>query len=133
MLDIKRIAKTILACCVLHNVCIDQCDIEESFEAGNLEYAGFISATTIRRRDDVEISLQNPTPLPNNVVPAHPSAPTLQPTRMTTAALRDLKKLAIAHRNTLLESLRQVEQANVLTTSDQEEDEADFSHSDEDA
>ncbi|KAG2214220.1 hypothetical protein INT45_010706 [Circinella minor] len=43
MLDIPRIAKTIYACCVLHNMCIDGGDIEDLHDAVINEFNSFVN------------------------------------------------------------------------------------------
>ena len=59
LFDLLRIAKTIYACCVLHNICLDEGDPEEG--PVNLEYEGFIEAN--RRGDDgVEVTVNDHAP-----------------------------------------------------------------------
>lgn len=48
MYNVERMAKTIVACCALHNICIDQNSIEDSYNDEDMDYPGFARSTQLR-------------------------------------------------------------------------------------
>lgn len=89
MLSVDRMAKTIISCCDLHNICINQNDIEEAVLDGGLDFEGFVEAD---RRNQYENEVNFEPPLPFDGTSATIDA----------AGMRRLKAMSILRRNNIM-------------------------------
>ena len=89
MLSVDRMAKTIISCCDLHNICINQNDIEEAVLDGGLDFEGFVEAD---RRNQYENEVNFEPPLPFDGTSATIDA----------AGMRRLKAMSILRRNDIM-------------------------------
>ena len=89
MLSVDRMAKTIISCCGLHNVCVNQNDIEEAILDGNLDFEGFVEAD---RRNQFENEVNFEPPLPFLGTDATIDA----------AGMRRIKAMSILRRNNIM-------------------------------
>ncbi|KAG2201841.1 hypothetical protein INT47_004398 [Mucor saturninus] len=89
MLSVDRMAKTIISCCALHNICVNQNDIEEAVLDGGLDFEGFVEAN---RRNQYENKVNFELPLPFDGTDATIDA----------AGMRDIKAMSILRRNNIM-------------------------------
>ncbi|KAG2193018.1 hypothetical protein INT47_012143 [Mucor saturninus] len=89
MLSVYRMAKTIVSFCGLHNVCVNQNDIEETILHGSLDFEGFVEAD---RRNQFENEVNFEPPLPFHGTDATIDA----------AGMRRIKAMSILRRNNIM-------------------------------
>ncbi|KAG2193042.1 hypothetical protein INT47_009292 [Mucor saturninus] len=88
MLSVDRMAKTIVSCCGLHNVCVNQNDIEEAILDGSFDCEGFVEVDR-RNRFENEVNFEPP-------LPFHGTDATID-----AAGMRRIKAMSILKRNNI--------------------------------
>ena len=59
LLDLLRVSKTIYACCVLHNICINEGDDDENFETRRFGFEEFMNENQMENDPDITITDDN--------------------------------------------------------------------------
>ncbi|KAG2209282.1 hypothetical protein INT47_005574 [Mucor saturninus] len=89
MLSVDRMARTIVSCCGLHNVCVNQNDIEEAILDGSLDFEGFVEADRLNQFEN-EVNFEPP-------LPFHGTDATID-----AAGMRRIKAMSILRRNNIM-------------------------------